>query len=113
MDYLIAPLIVLYFTVDQKRILQLFFFKYTVHMLWTYNDTGLKYFVHTYFLKPILPNVINMTASALPVSFLLLYQYCMNKNKNFYLYTLGLSAVFSFGFATVESYMGLAEMRKG
>lgn len=113
---LIAPLIVLYFTVDRKRIFELFFFGYTVHLLWTYADIFLErnnLFVHTYFLTSHLPIPLNMTASALPVAFLLLYQYCTHANKNFYLYTLLLSAVFAFGFATFEEFLGLVEFRKG
>jgi hypothetical protein len=56
---------------------------------------------------------LNMTASALPVGFLLLYQYCTNNKKSFYLYTLILSAVFAFGFATLEAELGLLEFNKG
>lgn len=113
---LVIPLILLYFTVDRKRIFEVFFFGYTVHMLWSYIDIALGrggYFIHTYFLTPLLPNAINVTASALPVIFLLLYQYCTNRNKNFYLYTILLSAVAAFGFATIERYLGFIELRKG
>ncbi|MDQ0300388.1 hypothetical protein J2S78_002835 [Salibacterium salarium] len=113
---LVFPLILLYFIVDRKRVFELFFFGYTVHVLWTYTDIileGFRYFVHTYFLTPLLPLALNMTASALPVGFLLLYQYCTNNEKNFYLYTLLLSGVFAFGFATIEEYLGLLEFEKG
>ncbi|MDQ0897488.1 hypothetical protein [Paenibacillus sp. V4I7] len=113
---LIVPLLLLFFTVDRKRIFEIFFFGYTVHMLWTYIDIALSrngYFTHKYFLTPLLPNALNMTASVLPVGFLLLYQYCTNKNKNFYLYTILLSAVFAFGFATIEKYIGFVEFRIG
>ncbi|MBM7573028.1 hypothetical protein [Aquibacillus albus] len=112
----LIPLILLYFVVDRRRIFELFFFGYTVHVLWTYTDIVLArhgFFVHTYFLTPILPHALNMTASALPVGFLLLYQYCTNKNKNFYLYTLLLSGVFAFGFATIEAQLGMLEFHKG
>ncbi|WP_226670945.1 hypothetical protein [Metabacillus litoralis] len=113
---LIAPLLLVYFLVDRKRIFELFFFGYTVHLLWTYIDIVLErlgFFIHTYFLTPLLPFALNMTASALPVGFLLLYQYCTNHNKNFYLYTILLSAVFAFGFASVEAYVGLVKLNKG
>jgi hypothetical protein len=113
---LLAPLILLFFTVDRKRLFEVFFFGYTVHVLWAYIDIALGrrgIFVHKYFLTPVLPNATNMTASVLPVGYLLVYQYCTNHKKNFYLYTLILSAVFAFGFATLESYIGLAEFRKG
>jgi hypothetical protein len=113
---LIIPLLVLCFTIDRKRMFELFFFGYTVHILWTYIDIALGrngYFVHKYFLTPLLPNAANMTASVLPVGFLLVYQYCTNKQKNFYLYTIILSACFAFAFASIEQYMGFVEFRKG
>ncbi|MFZ3579212.1 hypothetical protein [Virgibacillus sp. DJP39] len=113
---LVVPLVILCFTVDKKRIFELFFFGYTVHILWTYVDIAIErygYFVHTHFLTPIFPFASNMTASALPVGFLLLYQYCTNNNKSFLLYTLILSAVFAFGFASMEESLGLLEFRKG
>jgi hypothetical protein len=115
-SFLVLPLILLYFTVDRKRMFELFFFGYTVHMLWTYIDLALErygYFIHTYFLTPVFPMALSMTASALPVGFLLIYQYCTNKKKNFYLYTLLLSAVFAFGFASLEYRLGLSEFNKG
>ncbi|TXC89815.1 hypothetical protein FS935_15750 [Metabacillus litoralis] len=113
---LLFPLVILYFLVDRKRIFELFFFGYTVHVLWTYFEIALErlgLFVHTYFLTPIFPYALSMTASALPVGFLLVYQYCTNRNKNFYLYTLVLSAIFAFGFASVEDYLGLLSFDKG
>ncbi|MCY9658306.1 hypothetical protein P5G65_02210 [Paenibacillus chondroitinus] len=113
---LVVPLLLVFFIVDRKRIFEIFFFGYTVHMIWTYIDIALGrtgHFTHKYFLTPVLPNALNITVSVLPVGFLLLYQYCTNKNKNFYLYTLLLSAMFAFGFATIEKYMGFVEFRKG
>jgi hypothetical protein len=116
LSLLVIPLILLYFTLDRKRIFEILFFGYTVHVLWAYIDLALGrngFFTHTYFLTPILPIATNMTASVLPVGFLLIYQYCTNRNKNFYLYTLLLSAIFAFGFAWVERLLGLVEFRKG
>ncbi|GAE24923.1 hypothetical protein JCM9140_888 [Halalkalibacter wakoensis JCM 9140] len=116
LSFLILPLVLLVFTVDRKRIFEVFFFGYTVHMLWTYTSLPLErygYFTHTYFITPLLPFALNVTSSALPVGFLLLYQYCTNNKKNFYLFTLLLSAIFAFGFATFEEFLGLVEFRKG
>jgi hypothetical protein len=116
LSLLIIPLLILFFTIDRNRIFELFFFGYTVHVLWAYIDIALGrngYFVHKYFLTPILPNATNMTASVLPIGFLLVYQYCTNKHKNFYLYTIILSACFAFIFASIEQYMGFVEFRKG
>ncbi|MBP3952216.1 hypothetical protein [Bacillus suaedae] len=113
---LVLPLVLLFFTLDRNRLFEILFFGYTVHMLWTYANIPLErqgYFVHTYFLTPLLPFALNMTASALPVGYLLIYQYCTNQNKNFYLYTGILSAVFAFGFATVEKVVGLVTFAHG
>jgi hypothetical protein len=113
---LVFPLIFLYYTIDRKRIFEILFFGYTVHVFWTYIDITLEsytYFVHKYFLAPIFPYALNLTASVLPVGFLLLYQYCSNNNKNFYLFTLLLSAAYAFVFASIEEYLGLLEFRKG
>jgi len=112
----IFPLIVVYFAVDKKRIFELFFFGFVVHLLWTYIDITLGrlgLFTHHYFLMPILPNATTMTASVLPVSFLLLYQYCTNHQKNFYVYTLILSSIFAFGFASFERVIGFISLGKG
>ena len=96
---LIIPLILLYFTVDRNRIFEVFFFGYTVHIIWTYTELALTnsgYVIRGYYLTPLLPRSINITASVLPVGFLLLYQYCTNHKKSFILYTLVLSALFAF-----------------
>ncbi|PKG23734.1 hypothetical protein [Niallia nealsonii] len=113
---LVVPVALLYFLVDRRRIFELFFFGYTVHVLWSYTDIALGrsgYAVHKYFLLPILPNAMNITASVLPVGFLLLYQYCTNRNKNFYLYSVLLSVAFAFVFAQLEEFIGLLTLRKG
>jgi hypothetical protein len=47
----------------------------------------------------------------LPVSFLLLYQYCTNKHKNFFLYSLLLSAMFSFVVGPIEGHLHFADIR--
>ncbi|CAG7616912.1 hypothetical protein PAESOLCIP111_01958 [Paenibacillus solanacearum] len=113
---LTIPLIVLYFALDRKKIWEVLFFGYTIHMLWNYADTILEldnYFVHTYMLAPFLPFGISSTASFLPVAFLLVYQYCINHNKNFYLYALLMSCLFAFGFAVISKMIGILHVRKG
>ena len=115
-SFLIIPLVILVFTVDRKRIFEVLFFGFVVHMLWTYVAqflTNLGYFAYNYYSAPFLPASLNMTASVLPVSFLLLYQYCTNHQKNFFLYLVLLSAVFAFGFASIEIKMGFLELRSG
>ena len=117
MALLVVPLIILYFTVDRTRIFELLFFGYTVHILWSYIGMILEkhgYFIHMYFLAPILPFAVHMNAAALPVGFLLLYQYCTGfKKRNFYFYAVLLSVGFAFGVASIEQWLGFLEFRKG
>lgn len=113
---LVSPLVLLYFTVDRSNIFEMLFFGYTVHILWTYIDIVLErysYFVHMYFIAPMFPHALNMTASVLPVAFLLLYQYCLTHRKNFFLYTIVLSAIFSFILVPIEIASDLAKIEKG
>jgi hypothetical protein len=113
---LIVPLIILFFTVDRTRIFEILFYGYTVHMLWTYSVIFLErrnYLIHNFFITPLLPIAVNVTASVLPIGYLLLYQYCTNKKKNFYLYGVVLSGFFAFGFGSIEKMLGLATLRKG
>ncbi|WP_442600206.1 hypothetical protein [Neobacillus sp. D3-1R] len=113
---LFVPLIILYKKIDRKKIFEIFFFGYTVHIMWTYIDIALEnhnYFFHTFYLTPLLPKTIDVTGSLLPVGFLLIYQYCTNHHKNFYLYTVLLSAIFAFIFASIEKMSGLLILNKG
>lgn len=110
------PLVLLFFKVDRERIFEVLFFGYTVHILWTYTSLILErnnFMIHTYFLSPALPYSLNITVSILPVGFLLLYQYTTKRKKNFYMYSILLSAVFAFGFATIEEWMGFLKFSKG
>ena len=113
---LLVPLVVLLIKLDRNRTFEILFFGYTVHMLWTYTDLALirqGYIDHYYFLMPFLPQAFGITASLLPVSFMLLYQYCINQEKPFILWTTGLSAIFAFCFAPIEKFIGLVSIFKG
>lgn len=113
---LIIPLIILYFYVDRTRIFEILFFGFSIHLLWTYIDIVLgatTLFVHLYFIIPILPFALSINSSVLPIGFILMYQYCLNNNKNFYLYTVLVSGVFSFGFASIEMLMGFIDFNRG
>ncbi|MFS0672068.1 hypothetical protein [Ornithinibacillus sp. 179-J 7C1 HS] len=113
---LIIPLIILYLAIDRTKIFEILFFGFSIHMLWTYIDTLLgstTLFVHKYFLIPLLPFALSLTSSVLPVGFMLVYQYCLNHNKNIYFYTILLSALFSFGFLSLEKLLGLVDLNGG
>jgi len=113
---LLIPLIVLLVKLNRNRTFEILFFGFTVHMLWTYTDLSLirlGYIDHKYFLIPFLPQALGITASLIPVAFMLVYQYCINQNKPFIIWTTVLSAIFAFCFVPIEMSLGLVSIFKG
>ncbi|MCM3361059.1 hypothetical protein ACTQ5K_00020 [Niallia sp. Sow4_A1] len=113
---LIFPLIILFIAIDRRRLFEILFFGYTVHLLWAYIDLTLSrgnFLTHTYFLFPLVPNALNITGSFLPVGYILVYQYATNHQKNFYILTILLSALNAFVFANIEEAIGLVTFHRG
>lgn len=95
----LTPLIVLYFAMDWKRALQLGFYGFNVHVWFGYfDDFGSTQALWSYPYKmiPFVAHSIGLDASLVPVSFILVYQWTIKNNKNYYLYTLLLSLFLSF-----------------
>lgn len=95
----VTPLIVLYFTIDWKKALQLGFFGFNFHVWFGYIDafgTTQTFWTYPYKMIPFIPNSVGMDASLAPVLFMLVYQWTIHKNKNYYLYTLLLALFLSF-----------------
>jgi hypothetical protein len=113
---LVFPLFILWIKLDRKRIFEILFYGYSVHVLWTYSDIALirgGFIDHHYFITPFIPQALGITSSLLPVGFMLVYQYCTNKNKSFILGMAILSAIYAFGFAAVEQYLNFISLYKG
>jgi hypothetical protein len=95
----IVPLIVLYINLDRRKAFHLGFFGFNIHVWFTYFDafgTRQGLWTYPYQMVPFLPNSIGMDASLVPVAFMLVYQWTINNNKNYYLYTLILSVFLTF-----------------
>lgn len=95
----VSPLIILYFAMDWKRALQLGFYGFNVHAWFAYiDDFGSTQGLWTYPYKmiPFIAHSVGMDASLVPVLFILVYQWTIKNNKNYYLYTLLLSLFLSF-----------------
>lgn len=95
----LSPLIILYFAMDWKRALQLGFYGFNVHVWFGYiDDFGSTQALWSYPYKmiPFVAHSIGLDASLVPVSFILVYQWTIKNNKNYYLYTLLLSLFLSF-----------------
>ncbi len=96
----ILPLIILIIVIDRKRIFEICFYGYFVHILASRVDSFLEsnnYLVHPHSLTYLLPSDVTVTSVVLPVSFIFIYQYCTNQKKNFYFHALLLSLVISYG----------------
>ena len=95
----LIPLILLILYIDRKRVFQLGFYGYGVHIFFAIIDSfgvlrGL--WIYPYKILPGLPANISLDSSFVPVTYILLYQYTLNKGKNYYIHLLLLCLVFAF-----------------
>ncbi|CDQ21274.1 hypothetical protein SAMN05192559_11240 [Halobacillus karajensis] len=108
--------IILYLKIDKNRLFEISFFGYTAHILWSNVDSVLShnnYLIHPHPISSLTPTGITVTAVLFPVTFMLVYQYCTNKEKNFYVYTIIVSLIFGYGFGGLSSFLELLKMHKG
>ncbi|BCJ87537.1 CBO0543 family protein [Effusibacillus dendaii] len=113
---LVLPLIVLYFLIDRKKAFHIGFFGFNVHVWFNYIDTfGVWYGLWNYPYRaiPFLPISFALDASLVPVVFMLVYQWTLNHNKNYYLYLTGLCLFFAFVLKPVMVALDLFQMHKG
>ncbi|WP_100012470.1 hypothetical protein [Lentibacillus sediminis] len=112
----VLPLVLLFFVIDRERIFEISFFGYSAHMLWLNTDTILSaqnFLTHPHGISHLFPIGITVTAVLFPVTFMLLYQHCTNKGKNFYLYAVIVSAIFAYVLGGLSDLLDLLRMHKG
>jgi hypothetical protein len=113
---LVIPLVVLYYALDRKQAFRIGFFGYSIHMVATYLDafgTTHGYWEYPYKLTPHLTASFGLDASLIPVSFMLLYQWTLNRSKNYYLYSILLCVAYSFAFKPLLRAMDLFALFRG
>ncbi|WP_188455439.1 hypothetical protein [Virgibacillus oceani] len=113
---LVIPLVILYFLLDRKRLFEICFFGFSIHVMWANIDSILasgNYFVITHTLTHLLPVGVTVTAVLLPVCFMLIYQYCTNRGKNYYIYAIIAAILFAYGFGSIYKYNDMLVMSKG
>lgn len=113
---LIAPLIIIYFAIDKRKIFQIGFYGFNIHTWFTYSDAIAMRTAHvTYPFQaiPVLPVNFALDAALVPVSFMLIYQWCLNHNKNVFFYGVILSAIFSFAVKPLLVSVELMQLNKG
>ncbi|OLO39051.1 hypothetical protein BTR23_10440 [Alkalihalophilus pseudofirmus] len=114
--FFVAPLVALYFLIDRKKIFLIGFYGFNIHVWFSYIDIwGYKngLWGYPFELIPFLPGNLSLDAALIPVLFMLVYQWTLNNNKNFYLYTFGLSVFLSFVFKPLLTLHHYFELHKG
>ncbi|WP_176087279.1 hypothetical protein [Virgibacillus dokdonensis] len=115
-SFFFIPLFILYKFIDRERIFEISFYGYSVHMISSKVNGALEannLLVHPHDLTSLFPSGMTVTAVILPVAYMLLYQYCINQNKNFYVYTLLLSILISYGLDYIFILIDYLKLNKG
>ncbi|MBM7691677.1 hypothetical protein JOC77_001084 [Peribacillus deserti] len=112
---MIVPLVLIYFVIDRKNVFKIGFFGFAVHVLFFYTDalgirTGL--WAYRYHITPYLPS-LSLDSALIPVVSMLVFQWTLKNDKNFYIYALITALVFGFGFKPLLVSMDFFEMYKG
>ncbi|MGM0901607.1 MAG: CBO0543 family protein [Bacillota bacterium] len=113
---LVMPLVLIYFKIDRTKVFQIGFYGFNIHTWFTYSDAIAMRTGHVYYpfqVIPIMPVNFALDASLVPVTFMLVYQWCINNNKNVFLYGVLTSAFFSFFFKPVLASWDLIKLDKG
>ncbi|RTR27613.1 hypothetical protein EKG37_19035 [Robertmurraya yapensis] len=112
---LVIPLIVLLWKIDRDKMLLLGFYGMNYHIWFAYTNSAairMGFIDYPYEILPILPSFA-LDASLVPACYMLVYQWTLNRNKNFYLYSILLSAVFAFIMKPILIMHDLFRMFKG
>ncbi|CAM4031308.1 hypothetical protein [Mesobacillus thioparans] len=107
-----GPLILLLFKIDRTKIFRIAFYGYSVHVFFGYEDLfgrNMGYWNYPFPVIPVLPG-ISMDSSLIPVTFMLVYQWTLNHEKNYYLYATLTAAILSFAFKPILVALGLFKM---
>lgn len=86
--FLLVPLIILLKCINRDNIFRILFFGFTIHALMNYIDgivLAKGYVFHPYPLVPLIDINLSINTSLIPVTFMLFYQYGLNKKKNMYI----------------------------
>ncbi|WP_258000469.1 hypothetical protein [Bacillus sp. Marseille-P3661] len=110
--FLLIPLIYILFKIDKKKIFLIGFYGYSIHMVFGYIDLSGRHSGLWNYPFPVIPMIpgLSLDSSLIPVSFMLVYQWTINNNKNYYLFTTLLSVFFSFVFKPILVTLGLFKM---
>ncbi len=109
---LVVPLVILFFKIDKSKIFLIGFYGYSVHVILAYGDIyGMNagYWHYPFQLLPALPS-LSVDASIVPVGCMLMYQWTLNHNKNYYIYAVLTAGGFALVFKPLLVGLGLFKL---
>ncbi|OIU72580.1 hypothetical protein BHE18_03210 [Rossellomorea aquimaris] len=113
---LVVPLVIIYFKIDRTKAFQIGFYGFNIHTWFTYSDAIAMRTGHVYYpfqVIPVLPVNFALDASLVPVTFMLVYQWCINNNKNVFLYGVLTCVFFAFLFKPVMNAWDYIQLGNG
>jgi len=114
--FLALPLIILYFTIDRKKIFLIGFYGFSINVWFTLAasiGTRFGWWDYPHMLMPFTQTSFSIISSVVPVVFMLVYQWTLNHNKNYYIFTLLTALVFSFVFVPLLVSFNLFRLNEG
>ncbi|RSD28421.1 hypothetical protein [Mesobacillus subterraneus] len=111
-SFLLVPLIILFFKIDKSKIFFMGFFGYSIHVLFGLVDTFSKNTGLLNYPFPVIPTIpgLSLETSLVPVTFMLVYQWTLNHQKNYYLYMGLTAAILAFAFKPFITALGLFKL---
>lgn len=113
---LVLPLVLIYLKIDRTKVFHIGFYGFNIHTWFLYSDAIAMRTGHVYYpyqAIPVMPVNFALDASLVPVTFMLVYQWCINNDKNSFLYGILTSAFFAFVFKPIMSARDLIKLDKG
>jgi len=113
---LIIPLIILLLKIDKTKLFLMLFYAFNIHAWFAYIDSfGVRrgFWDYPHSLTPYFPFSMALDGSLVPVSYMFVYQWTLNNKKNYYLYAVALSMLFSFVLKPILVSIGLFGIHKG
>jgi len=113
---LVIPLVLLFIFIKREKALLIGFFGYNVHIIFTYIDlygTKRALWGYPFKVQPFIPSGVALDISLVPVSFMLLYQWVMEKKRNYYVYMIILSGLFAFIIKPLLTILELFQLDRG
>lgn len=112
----IVPLIILYFFIDKDKIFLMGFYGFCTHMLINYVDSiavNLGYWQYNYSLAPFLSLSVPFDVALVPVVLMLVYQWTLKHNKNFYIYSIMAAFLLATVWTPIYTSLGILKLYKG